>query len=138
MSDGKLEALKNTAIFSSCSKKQLTEIGKVTDRVRVPAGRTLVKEGSVPTQMTILISGKAEVESGGQKLAALGPGDVVGELALVDNESASATVTVTDDAEVWLVATSGFKPVWEKNPDISTALLQAVVGRLRATNELLG
>ena len=137
MKDAKLEALKETSLFADFSKKHLELIGQVTDRVRLDAGRVLIREGTVPNEMAILVSGKAVVEAGGQTLAQLGPGDVVGELALVDNQRASATVTITDDAEVWLVGHAGFKPIWEKNPDISTELLRAVVGRLRATNELL-
>lgn len=135
MSDAKLEALANTTLFSSCSKKHLKAIGMITDRVTLAPGRVLVKHGSVPTEMAILISGKAEVEVNGRVLAELGPGDVIGELALIDSERASATVTITDDAEAWLVSHAGFKPVWEQNPEMSTTLLQAVATRLRAANE---
>ena len=137
MKDKKIEALKNTDLFSSCTKDQLALIGQVTERTQLAAGTAVVKENTVPHQMVILISGKATVEAGGNQLAELGPGDVIGELAMVDSERASATVTISDDAEAWLVARSGFKPVWEQNPEISTALLQAVVQRLRATNALI-
>jgi CRP/FNR family cyclic AMP-dependent transcriptional regulator len=137
MSDQKLAALKATSIFASCTKKQLELIGKVTDRAGAPVGSTIVKEQTVPHQMAIIISGKVEVTSNGNVLAQLGPGDVIGELAMVDGAKASATVTVTEEVDLWMVARSGFIPVWEKNPDMSKALLEAVVARLRATNELI-
>ncbi|MDA3039332.1 MAG: cyclic nucleotide-binding domain-containing protein [Actinomycetota bacterium] len=137
MSDQKLEALKATALFSTCSDKQLELIGKVTDRTSAAAGTVLVKQDSVPHQMAILISGSAKVEVGDKEVANLGPGDVVGELAMIDSKPASATVTMTTDGEAWMVARSGFRPVWEQNPDMSRALLEAVVARLRAADDLL-
>ncbi|MFT7647881.1 MAG: CRP-like cAMP-binding protein [Candidatus Poriferisodalaceae bacterium] len=137
MSDNKLDALKATTIFSSCTKDQLELIGRVTEQAQLSAGTTIVKEDSLPHQMVILISGKAVVTTGDTQLAELGAGDVIGELAMVDDARASATVTLTEDSEVWLIARAGFKPVWEENPEISKALLTAVVGRLRSTNALL-
>ena len=136
MSDQKLKALKATALFGSCTDKQLELVGRVTDRAHMPAGRVIVGQNTVPAHMVILITGKAVVEADGVELAELGPGDVVGELALIDNERASATVTTTEDSTVWVIGHAGFKPVWDENPEMSKPLLQAVVQRLRAANQL--
>lgn len=137
MSDQKLDALAATAIFATCNKKQLELIGQVTDQANVPAGTALVKQDVVPTDMYILISGSAKVEVDGKEVATMGAGEVIGELSMVDGGKGSATVTMTADGEAWIVGRRGFIPVWEKNPDMSKALLEAVVARLRATNELL-
>lgn len=136
MSDQKLEALKATSLFATCTKKEMELIGRITDRVTLPAGKVIVHQGSVPTHMSILISGAAIVEADGTKLAELGPRDVIGELSLVDNRKASATVTTTVESTAWHIAQGSFKPVWKKHPEMSTSLLTAVVARLRAANEL--
>lgn len=137
MSDKKLDALAATSIFSTCSKKHLELIGQVTDQVSVSSGTDLIKQSTVPTDMYILISGTASVDIDGKSVATVGEGDVVGELSMVDGGKASATVTMSADGEAWVVGRRGFIPVWEKNPDMSRALLDAVVARLRATDELL-
>jgi len=136
MTDQKLAALGATPLFASCSKKQLKLIGSVTERLDLPAGHVLVRHGAIPSEMSILISGKAEVEVQGNVVATIEAGGVVGELSMVDGGQASGTVTMVEAGEAWVVSRRGFIPVWEQNPDISTALLLAVVARLKARNEL--
>lgn len=136
MSDQKLDALGATPLFATCNKKQLKLIGSVTERVDLPVGHVLVRQGAIPSEMHILISGEAKVEVEDQVVATIDAGGVVAELSMVDGGQASATVTMTEAGEAWVVKRSGFIPVWEQNPDISTALLLAVVARLKARNEL--
>lgn len=135
--DDKLAALKKTSIFSGLSGKHLELLGRVTDRVNVKAGHMLIMQDQVMTHMSILIEGAAEVEIDGTHIADLGPGDVVGELSMIDDERASAKVTITEDSTLWHIARAGFIPLWEKNPDMSKPMLLAVVQRLRETNELV-
>ena len=135
--DDKLEALKKTAIFADLDKKSLTKIGRVTDRVQAEPGQVLMHEGQVVTHMYIMIDGSASVKVDDNKVADLGPGRVIGELSMVDAKPSSATVTIEEPSNLWLIARSGFVPVWEDNPEMSEAMLRAVVRKLRATDELL-
>jgi len=135
--DDKLEALAKTSIFSGLSKKHLELIGRVTDRVTLDPGQVVINQDQVTTHMAIFIDGAAEVSVDGNRVADVAPGDVVGELSMVDGGRASATVTITENSTVWYVGRAGFIPVWEKNPDMSTPMLLAVVSKLRETNELL-
>lgn len=134
----KLEALKQVSLFSTLSKKHLDLIARVADHVEVAPGTELTREGRPQPHMAVIITGGASVTVGGEVLATLGAGDVVGELSLVDDQPASATVTTTEPTSIWNIAKAGFTPVWEKNPELSTAMLQAVVARLRKTNQLQG
>lgn len=135
--DDKIAALSNTSIFSGLSNKHLALIGRVTDRVAFDSGSVMIHQDQVTTHMAIFIDGAAEVTVDGNHVADVGAGDVVGELSMVDGERASATVTVTERANVWYIGRTGFIPVWEKNPDMSTPMLLAVVAKLRDTNQLL-
>jgi CRP-like cAMP-binding protein len=87
--------------------------------------------------MSIIISGHARVDVDDAQVATLGPGDVIGELSMVDGQPSSATVTFIEPSTIFHIARTGFVPVWDKNPDISKEMLLAVVQRLRQTNELL-
>jgi len=138
MKDKKIEALRATALFGQCSMKQLTLLGRVTDRVRIPEGRLIVQQDTVPTNLYILIDGSATVEVDGTYLTTLGAGSVIGELSLVDRGRATASVRAVDDLQAWVVAHRGFKTVWAEHPEMSETLLRSVVDRLRATNSLVG
>lgn len=133
----KLETLKKVSLFATLSKKHLDLIARVADRVDVAPGTALTQQGRPQPHMAVIINGAATVTVDSTVVAELGPGDVIGELSLVDNKPASATVTVSEHTTVWNIAKTGFSPVWEKNPEMSTAMLQAVVAKLRETNLLV-
>src|SRR5277367_6801824 len=70
-------------------------IGRVGQRVRVPAGETLISEGQHVPLLYILLSGRAEVAvagAGAGKVASMEVGDVFGEMSFVDAMPPSATV----------------------------------------------
>ncbi len=135
--DDKLEALKQTSIFSALDKKHLQAVAKITDRVHVKEGRILIYEGQVVTHMYMIIEGSASVKLDDKVVATLGPGAVIGELAMVDDAPSSATVTIEEESTVWLIPRAGFLPVWKDYPEISHAMLKAVVARLRDADKLL-
>jgi len=60
--DDKLEALKQTSIFSALDEKHLQAVAKITDRVHVKEGRILIYEGQVVTHMYMIIEGSASVK----------------------------------------------------------------------------
>lgn len=137
--DDKLAALQSLDLLANIKRRQLDLIARVTDRVELQEGAHLIEEGQVMTHMSIIISGSASVKIDGTEVAQLGPGEVVGELSMIDQAPASATVTMLEPTSIWHIARAGFLPVWEKNrAEMSTAMLIAVTARLRATNRLVG
>ena len=135
--DQKIEALKAIGIFSGCTDKELASIANVTEWVSVPEGHKLLTEGHVGHDMFVLDSGTADVQIGGGTIATVKQGDVVGELGLVDGKRASATVVANQDVEGWLVPRRGFLPLLEADPALARPLLDAVIEKLRATDEQL-
>jgi CRP-like cAMP-binding protein len=137
--DDKLAALKTLDLLAHVKRRQLELIARVTDRVELDQGFRLIEQGQVMTHMSIIISGSASVTVDGTEVAVLGPGEVLGELSMIDPAPASASVTMLEPSAVWHMARAGFVPVWEKNrADMSTAMLLAVIARLRETNKLIG
>ena len=113
-------------------------IARVTDRVDIEPGHVLIAQGQVMTHMSIVITGTADVRVDGTVVGQVGPTDVVGELSLIDEADASATVTATEAMSLWLIGRAGFIPVWKKNRGaISTAMLMAVTKKLREANRTI-
>lgn len=134
--EDKNSALAATELFGGLKNRHLDLIARVTDRIEIPAGHELIRQGQNMTHMSIVASGTADATVDGAVVGHVGPGDVVGELSLIDEAEASATVTATEPMVLWHIARAGFIPVWDKNRgEISTAMLLAVTKKLRETNK---
>lgn len=133
-----VDALAATSLFAGLKKGPLELIARATKLLALPPGQVLIEQGQNMTHMSIIKSGEALVTVDGSEVGRVGPGDVVGELSLIDEAPASATVTFPDGGAVWHLARTGFVPVWNKHRDeVSTAMLLAVTEKLRQTNKLV-
>jgi CRP-like cAMP-binding protein len=129
--DSKLDHLAQVRLFRACSKKELTTIGRASDEVRIPAGRTIVEEGQTGHEFCLILDGKAAVHRGGRKVATLSPGDYFGELALLDRGPRNATVKADTDMEVLVLGQREFSGVLDEVPTIAHKLLSSMATRLR-------
>jgi len=133
--DDIVAALGATDLFSGLSDRQLKLIAHATKELAIADGTVLIEQGQNMTHMSVIATGEAVVTVDGTEVGRVGPGDVIGELSLIDEANASATVTFPDGGRVWHLARTGFIPVWAKNQgEISTSMLMAVTKKLRETN----
>jgi CRP/FNR family cyclic AMP-dependent transcriptional regulator len=129
--DNKTEALAGVQLFSSLNKKELGLVAKASDVVIADAGTELVAEGSSGHEFYLLLEGEATVRRHGRRIAALGPGDYFGELALLDGGVRSATVTAETPARLLVVGLREFSAVLEDVPAVAHKLLVGMAARLR-------
>ena len=123
-------------LFSTLSRRQLAQVTDFTVPDELPAGSVLTRQGAAGGIAYILASGQAEVIRGGRRLALLGPGDVVGELSLIDGKPRSATVKAVTDLEVLEIDARDLTRLLRKTPAVSRNLLEALAERLRQTDAL--
>ena len=105
-------------------------------RRRYPRGSTLLNEGDRSDRMVILVSGQAKVsyftDEGREVLLAIrGPGDLLGELAALDGEPFSATVTALEDIDAVMMTVEQFRTVLKEEPDVALSLFKTLSRRLR-------
>ena len=79
--------------------------------VRVRAGQVLVRQGARNRQFVLVQEGTLRVTRAGSPVAELGAGDFVGELSLLGDGTATATVTTVTDAVVWVSTSAEFDGV---------------------------
>jgi CRP-like cAMP-binding protein len=84
--------LKKISVFSDLGDEELDQISKLAAEVSVPAGKELVREGDYSYDVLAIEEGEAEVMRDGAHVADLGPGDVVGEMGVLERTQRSATV----------------------------------------------
>ena len=129
--DTKLDQLGRIWLFSACSKKDLTTIGRAADEVTVPAGRVLTEEGKPGHEFYLILLGQASVKRGRRKVATLGPGRYFGELSLLDKGPRSATVVADTDMTLLVLGQREFSGVMGEAPSVAQKMLGAMAGRLR-------
>jgi CRP/FNR family transcriptional regulator, cyclic AMP receptor protein len=128
--DAKVELLKKVPLFAGCSKTELTQLAKTADELDVREGTVLTREGKSGREFFVLISGTAKVTKNGRKVADLGSGDWLGEIALLTDSPRTATVTATSAIDLLVITDRGFRTVVETMPSIALKVLSSVGERL--------
>jgi CRP-like cAMP-binding protein len=124
--------LKDVPFFSGISKKDLSAIAQQTDEIDVAAGKVLVREGDLGQEFFLIDSGTADVSRAGGHLRDLGPGDFFGEMALLDEERRTATVTATSPMSLIVMTRSSFRALDHTMPSVHSTVAKAIADR-RAT-----
>jgi CRP-like cAMP-binding protein len=132
----KSDLLAQMPLFSSLTRHQLALVTDFTVPDELTAGTILTRQGAAGGIAYILASGQAEVLRDGRRLALLGPGDVVGELSLIDGKPRSATVKAVTDLEVLEIDARDLTRLLRKSPAVTRNLLEALAGKLRQADLL--
>src|SRR5438874_268601 len=86
------EKLAKVELFEGFTPAELSRVAELAEDVTAEAGATLMEQGKVGQECYIVLAGLADVVIGGEEVAQLGPGEPIGEMALIDNRPRSATV----------------------------------------------
>lgn len=128
--NAKIELLKRVPLFAGCSQRELGEIASLADEVDLPTARALTIEGGRGQEFVVLVEGEADVVRKGRRVNKLGPGDFVGEIALVTGKPRTATVRTNGPARVLVVASRAFRTLMRDVPSLQAKVLQAIAERL--------
>lgn len=117
------------------------EVAKIARVVPLPAGKVLFEAGDPGNGFYSVLEGSLKVslishEGAEQLLAVIGPGSVVGELAIFDGRPRSATVTALKQSRLAFVDRMSFERLGEDQPAIYRHMLSIVGGRLRHANDV--
>lgn len=131
MSDAKLEGLRKVPLFLGCDGRAMAAISQLADEVDLRDGTVLARQGDLGHEFFLILEGHVRIERDGQLLTTLGPGDFLGEIALLQEGRRTATATAQGPVRVAVLTHQGFDSLLEAQPAISRSLLQALAARLR-------
>ncbi len=137
------EALHRVEGFSELPLDGLARLADQGVRRSFIAGTQLIVQGDVSDRMYLILEGHVSVERAHPDmleplvLAELGPGDVVGEMGLLDTGPRSATVVAIDDTQALELSAAALSETVAQHPEVSGALLRILTQRLRSTNDLI-
>jgi CRP/FNR family transcriptional regulator, cyclic AMP receptor protein len=129
--DKKAELLGQVALFSACNKKELLRIAALADQTTFEKGSTMMKEGEPGNEAFVIARGNADASIRGKKVATIGPGAIVGELALLDHGPRTATVVAKDDVEALVLDPQSFRTLLHDVPTVAVKVATAIAARLR-------
>lgn len=141
MSPGEaVELLARVPLFSELSREELERISRVSVARSFPAGVRVFHEGDHSDACYLVRKGDLRVtrehpDGRAIALATLGPGDLFGELAMLDGEARSASVETLTDSELLALPATDVRRLLAEHPGISVKLIAALTKRLRETNE---
>ena len=130
--DDKIKALSAVRLFSGCSKKELQSVARLCTPLSVEEGFVLTTEGTPGRECFVIADGKARVTIGGRKVGEVGPGECVGEMALLDGGRRTATVTAESPMNTYVLSVSEFRSLLGVNPTILRDIATSLAQRLRA------
>ena len=108
-----------------------------TDLLLLPAGQTLFKEGEPGDLMYVLISGSAEIIVHHRVVETAQAGAILGELAMIDDRTRSATVIAQSDCKLLPIERKRFNFLIQQTPNFALHVMRVMADRLRATDSLL-
>ncbi len=126
----------NFSIFAHLTSEAIQTLAENLEEVRLPAGAVLFSQGQPGDAMYIILSGKLQVrqlEKREALLGELGPGETVGELAVLTGQAFTTTVSTREGAVVLKLARTAFEGLAKVHPELVTCLIGELMSRFRQT-----
>ncbi|WP_035985444.1 cyclic nucleotide-binding domain-containing protein [Leptolyngbya sp. KIOST-1] len=130
-----LDRIGHIEILHSLSPAEMQAIIPLLKPLQVEPGTVLCLEGAPGDSMFLIVEGEAEIFKGPQRLAALGAGEIFGEMALLTGEERSATVRAKTAMELYELDKSDFDAMLTYAPQLSSGLSRILARRLRETTQ---
>ena len=135
-----IHALADVALFNGLNPKQRDRLNEHLYGRIYPAGTNIITADQPGEVVYMILSGAVKIyidQADGTRviLALLGPGDVVGEMSLVDSAGRSANVITIEDSHLLWMERRAFQRCLETIPEMSTNLVQLLARRVRLANE---
>ncbi len=121
--------LKKIPVFADVDDEELRHIANLVAEVSVPDGKELVREGDYSYDVLVIEEGTARVEKSGSTVADLGPGDVVGEMGVLERAQRNATVVATSPMRLFTLTGWDIRRLRKSAPDAVDHLRSVVAER---------
>jgi CRP/FNR family transcriptional regulator, cyclic AMP receptor protein len=128
--DTKVQALDGVPLFDGLSKKELTQLARLSEDLEVEPGKVLCKEGEIGKEFFVIVDGKVKVNRKGRRVATRGSGEFVGEIALLEDLPRTATVTAETPVRLFVLTRKDFRHLVDVNPGVERKVMRALARRL--------
>ncbi|WP_242098434.1 Npt1/Npt2 family nucleotide transporter [Sphingomonas sp. CROZ-RG-20F-R02-07] len=130
----KVLILRSVGIFSHVRESSLTQAAQSVREVPVKAGQTVFAQGDFGDALYIVASGRLRVHIGDKQLAEIGERQVVGEMAALDPEPRSASVTAIEDSLLLRMSSDNLERLIGDDIRVARGIIHELCDRLRKAN----
>jgi len=132
--------LGDSTIFSGIESRDLDAVMSLAVRRRYRARQVVLRKGDPALQIFVIVSGRLKAITSGAEgreatLSIMGPGEVFGEVAVLDGEPRSATISALERCELLVIHRDDFFRYLQKSPRVAIKLLEVLARRLRRLSE---
>ena len=136
--DTRVELLRGLPLFELCSKRDLRRIAAIAVEREVDADVELIREGEPAGEFYVVVEGEVEVRRRGRRIARLGTGSFVGEIALLSRSPRTATVIATTPLRVLAISGRDFVALLDTLPELWLKVARTLADRVDADEALDG
>jgi CRP/FNR family transcriptional regulator, cyclic AMP receptor protein len=122
--------LRDVSFFEGFSDDELNRVAELADDVEAESGALLVDQGRVGRECFVILEGQAGVYVGGEHVATVGPGSMVGEMALVEHRPRNASVIAETPMRLLAFDTGHFKQLLQEMPKANDRVMETLAARL--------
>ncbi|CAN5587917.1 hypothetical protein BH24CHL9_BH24CHL9_07190 [soil metagenome] len=127
--------LESVPLFRDCAPEVLDRLADACGEFEFAPGELIVRQGQVGNGLYIVVSGAARVLQGSTELARLGPGDFLGELAVVDQQPRAASAQADGPTTCLTLASWDLLALLGRDSTLALNLLWELAARLRSADE---
>ncbi len=131
MAGPSIDVLRGVPLFANADDAFLERLADDFTTRTYAAGETITQEGEPGRTFLVIDTGGATVTVHGEEVGRLGPGDALGEMALIDKSARSATVVADSDIRAYQLPVWSFRPLIENHPEVVWSFLEAMAQRVR-------
>ncbi len=137
---GKLSVLRNHPIFCELEPEALDQLCRYAKHATLKRGTTIVSKGDPGNSLIVVVSGtvKISITSADGRSAILnliGPGEIFGEVALLDGLARTADAIANTNCEIYVIDRRDFIPFVRSQPALAMKFIELLCARLRWTSD---
>ncbi len=127
----RVAALRRVGLFAGVPGNKLVAVARLLEEVRVATDDIVIERGALEDWLFVVVDGRVRSHIGDRALADAGPGDIVGEMAVLVPAARAATVTAVEPSLLLMLRREPFGELLEDQPVIARAVVESLVLRLQ-------
>jgi CRP-like cAMP-binding protein len=129
--DEKMRLLRSVGLFADASDASLTAVAERAGDDEFQPGRRLITQGQLGNGLFVIVDGSVRVVRDGEEVAVFGPGEVVGELGVIDQMPRAASVVAIEPTRALALSSWDFLDAVERDPKLALGVMRVLAARLR-------
>jgi hypothetical protein len=130
----KVLVLRDSSLFEGLSGEELYPVAEIAQPSFLAPGEVVIRQGDPGDALFVVARGTVHVVKGETKLRELGPGEVFGELALLDGAPRAATVVAGTEAQLLRIPRAEFEALLDESPELARGVIRTLIKHLRGGN----